>query len=135
MNDYVSIDGKKYKVSDLGGDSYKPVYDRQKTYDVGLTGKTIGQDFTILDRVPQQWLFTLRVFINDPWPDSEWGVWSDLLAASDEPYVDFIEHDGTTEHEVGIQRPLIPRPRTGANISGELNGIFFVDVVLIKVFR
>ncbi|MBE7553766.1 MAG: hypothetical protein HS126_22095 [Anaerolineales bacterium] len=43
--DYITLDGKKYKVSDLDDASWKPVEAAEK-YSVGLTGKTIIQDFT-----------------------------------------------------------------------------------------
>jgi hypothetical protein len=46
MADYITLDGKKYKVTDLDENSWKPAWQRQKTYSTGLTGKTIMQDFT-----------------------------------------------------------------------------------------
>jgi hypothetical protein len=120
-------------VADLDENSWKPAYKRQKVYSIGLTGLTIIQDFTNTNRVPRDWSLTLRVFIATPWPDATWGKWSDLLAAFNKPTVTYIEHDGTT-HTVGIQKPLIPRPRTGANILGECYGVFFVSINLIKVY-
>ncbi len=134
-NDYIQLDGKRYKVSALGEESYRPIYDRQKTDEVGLTGCTIMQDFTYSGRVPRSWRFTLRVFINDPWPDSSYGVWNDLLVAYEQPYVIMIEHDDTQTHEVRIRSPLVPSPRTPSDISGVCNGIVFVDVNLVKVYR
>lgn len=132
-NDYISLDGKKYKVADLDDSSWKPAYKRQKVYGIGLTGKTIIQDFTVSDRAPRDWSLSLRVFIATPFPDSSWGAWADLLAAFNKASVTYVEHDGTT-HTVGIKPPLIPQPRTGANIDGACYGIFFVPVNLVKVY-
>jgi hypothetical protein len=130
---YITLDGKKYKVADRDDSSWKPAYRRQKKYSIGLTGKTIIQDFTVSSRVPRDWSLTLRVFIATPWPDVTWGTWADLQAAFDKPSVTYVEHDGTS-HTVGIEKPLIPRPRVGANVLGECYGIFFVKVNLIKVY-
>jgi hypothetical protein len=140
VTDYIQLDGKKYKVADLDDSSWKPAWKRQKKYSVGLTGLTIIEDFTRPDgvggeRMPRDWALNLRVFISTPWPDATWGTWLDLLAAFDKPYVTYVEHDGLTAHEVGLQKPLIPRPRTGANIDGACYGIFFILVNLIKVYR
>lgn len=132
---YVLLDGKKYPVVDTGPGSFQPIYDRQKTYDIGMTGKTIIQDFTVEERVPQEWKMTLRVFQYDPWPDDSYGVFSDLLAAVYEPFVDFVEHDDTKTHQVGISNPIIRIPRVGANLEGHCNGIDFIEVTLVKVFQ
>lgn len=139
--DYITLDGKKYKVVDEGGETFTRTWDRQKTDDVGLTGLSILQDFTVNegtgDREPRVWQFQLRVFINDPWPDGDasWGVWANLLAAQRKSYVTFIEHDQATTHEVTLRSPIVPLPRVGANIDGHCHGIDFVDVTLIKVYR
>ena len=130
VNDYITLDGKRYKVVASG---YQPTTDRQRTYTVGLTGKTIVQDFTVQNRVPQTWGFRLRVFINSP-DDPAYGVYADLLAAYAQPYVTFIEHDDSISHEVGINSPIVQMPRVAANISGVCNGILFIDVLLIKRF-
>jgi len=129
FNDYITLNEKKYKVV---ADGYQPTVDRQRVYTTGLTGKTIVQDFTVLNRVPQTWGFKLRVFINDP-DEAGYGTYADLLAAYQLPYVSFIEHDDSIPpHEVGIVTPIIQVPRVPANISGECNGILFIDVLLIK---
>jgi len=135
---YVQINNKKYRVIDNG--QWQPTIDRQKTYEVGLTGVSIIQDFTRADgaggeREPQFWVATLRVFIDEPWPDNSYGNWSDLLAASRQPFVDFVEHDDTKTHKVGIHSPLIPLPRVGANIEGHCYGEFWVDVKLEKIYE
>jgi hypothetical protein len=139
MADFITLDGKKYKVADLDENSWKPAYKRQKVYSIGLTGKTIIQDFTVPDglggeRMPRDWPLSLRVFIATPWPDATWGTWADLLAAFNKPTVAYVEHDGVTSHTVGILKPLVPRPRVGGNINGECYGIFFVQVNLVKVY-
>lgn len=139
MADYITLDDKKYKVSDLDDSSWKPVWKRQKKYSVGLTGKTIIQDFTRPDgaggeRLPREWSLMLRVFISTPWPDGDWGTFADLLAASNKATVSYTEHDETTTHTVGILKPVIPRPRVGANVLGECYGIFFVPVQMVKVY-
>lgn len=139
--DYITLDGKKYKVVDAGGETFTRTWDRQKTDDIGLTGLTILQDFTVIegdgDREPRSWNFRLRVFINDPWPegDATFGVWADLLSSQRKPYVTFVEHDQVTTHEVTLRSPIVPLPRVGANIDGHCYGIDFVDVMLIKVYR
>lgn len=138
-SDYITLDGKKYKVVDQGADTFKRIWDRQKIDDIGLTGLTILQDFTVDEgdgeREPRTWNFQLRVFINDPWPDNSFGVWANLLAAQHKAYVTFVEHDGVTTHEVTIRSPIIPIPRVGANIDGHCHGIDFVDITMVKVYR
>lgn len=131
--DYITLDGKKYKVADLDDTSWKPTIKRQKQYSLGLTGLTLIQDFTFAGRVPRDFSLALRVFISTPYPDATWGTWTDLQTAFAKPSVTYVEHDGTS-HTVGIQKPLIPRPQVGANINGECFGIFFVTVNLIKVY-
>src|SRR5512138_1462523 len=100
MAKHITLNGKKYTVADLDESSWKPSYNRQKRYDIGLTGLTIIQDFTVPDggggeRMPRTWSLTLRVFISTPWPDATWGTWTDLLTAFKQPYVTYVEHDGT----------------------------------------
>jgi hypothetical protein len=134
-HDYIQLNGKKYKVSAMDEESFVPVYDRQTTDEVSLTGLTIMQDFTVANRAPREWRLKLRVFINDPWPDNTFGVWADLLAVMAIPYVTLVEHDDTQVHEVRLRSPLVPSPRVPANIDGHCHGIFFVDVNLVKVYR
>jgi hypothetical protein len=135
FQDYIQLNGKKYKVTgrDLG--EFQAVHDRQKTDEVGLTGLTIIQDFTVSNRTPRVWQYTLRVFINDPWPDGSFGVWADLLAVLAQPYVTFVEHDDSQSHEVLLRPALIPEPRVAGNIDGYCHGIVFVPVELVKVYR
>jgi hypothetical protein len=133
--DYITLNGKKYKVVSRGDDSYQRIFDRQKTDTVGLTGKTIMQDFTVSDREPHNWLMTLRVFISEPWPDSTWGLWSDLLTAYRAAYVPMIFFDGTTQWNVRIRSPLTPLPRVPANIDGHCYGIFYVNVDMVEVYQ
>src|SRR5512139_706763 len=118
FRDYIDLDGKRYKVTALNDQSYQPVWDRQKTDEVGLTGLTIMQDFTFSNRVPRLWHYTLRIFVNDPWPDSAYGVWNDFLIAYEKAYVTMIEHDDTQSHEVRIRSSLIPQPRVPGDITG-----------------
>lgn len=139
MTDFIYLDGKKYKVVDNDQDSWQPARDRQRTYEVGLTGRSIIQDFTRPDgaggeRMPRDFHLILRVFISTPWPDSSFGVWSDLLAAYNKPTMTYVEHDGVTTHTVGMQGQLLPVPRVGANIDGVCFGIFFVEVNLVKIY-
>jgi hypothetical protein len=101
-HDYIQLNDKKYKVSAMDEESFVPVYDRQTTDEVSLTGLTIMQDFTVAGRAPREWRLKLRVFINDPWPDSSFGVWADLLAVMALPFVTLIEHDDTQSHEVRL---------------------------------
>lgn len=133
--DYIILDGKKYKVSDKGEGSYQPIFDRQKTDEVGLTGLTILQDFTYMNREPNSFQMNLRVFISTPWPDNSFGIWTDLLAASRKFYVPMVFFDGSSQWDVTIRRPLIPLARVGANIEGVCYGIFYVQVNLGGVYR
>jgi hypothetical protein len=137
INHYIQLDGKKYRVIDDG--KWAPVFDRQKTYNVGLTGKSILQDFTRSDgaggeRMPRQWIARLRVFITTPLPDASFGIWTDLLAAYNKLSITFIEHDDSLTHTVGIESPVAQLPRVGANINGECNGEFWIDVRLPKIY-
>lgn len=135
-NDYITLNSKKYTVKDMGPESFQRVFDRQKTYQVGLTGATIIQDFTVdpgTEREPHNWLMTLRVFISER-PAVEWGLWSDLLTAYRQPYVTMEYFDGVTSWPVGLQMQMTPIPRVGANIEGFCYGIFFVDVNLTEVY-
>jgi len=59
--------------------------------------------------MPRTWSLTLRVFISTPWPDVTWGTWADLLTAFNQPYVTYIEHDGTS-HELGLKNRLFLVP-------------------------
>lgn len=138
MADHIVLDGKKYKVADLDDSSWKPTWRRQKKYSLGLTGKTIMQDFTVPDgaggeRLPRDWQLMLRVFIATPWPDSSWGTFADLLAASNKLTVTYVDHAGNSQ-TVGIEKGITPRPRAGGNILGDCYGIFFVPIQLIKVY-
>jgi hypothetical protein len=133
VNDYIELDGKRYKVA---ADLYEPGEDALRTHTIGLTAKTIIQDFSVANRHPQFWKFKLRVFINDPWPDDSFGTWADLRAAYlNNPYVSFVEHDDTQVHDVVIDGPLLKIPQVPANISGLCNGILLVDVELTKVHQ
>jgi hypothetical protein len=139
MADFIILDNKKYKVADLDDSSWKPAWKRQKKYSVGLTGKTIMEDFTRPDgvggeRLPRDWSLLLRVFIATPYPDTTWGTFADLLASSNKLAVTYMEHDGTTTQTVGILKPIIPRPRVGGNLLGECYGVFFIPVQLVKVY-
>jgi len=134
-SDVILIDGKKYKVADQGSDSFQRVWERQVVDEIGLTGKTIIQDFTVSNREPHTWIFTLRVFTNSPWPDSTFGVWSDLLASARKPIVTYLEHDGVTAHNVHLRWPLTPKPRVGAAISGACHAIDFVQITMIEVYQ
>lgn len=133
-NKYITLDGKKYTVVDRGEQSYQRVYDRQKTYDTGLTGKTIIQDFTVSDREPHVWSLTLRVFTNDPWPDTTWGTMSDLLVALRKATITYIWFDDEIEWTVGIQGKIVPVPRVGAAIDGQCHAVDFVQANLVEVY-
>ena len=129
-NDYITLDGKRYKVMEV---LYEPTLNRQRTYQVGLTGKTLIQDFTTANRVPQWWNYRLKIFISDPEPTTDYGIWDDFLAAYNQNSVPFTEFDGVTAHQVGFPVPLIQIPRVHANIEGHCNGVFYTDVMLLKV--
>lgn len=133
-NKHVSINGKKYIVSDQGEQSYQRIYDRQKVYDIGLTGKAIIQDFTISGREPHVWNLLLRVFTNDPWPDDTWGTVDDILEAMRESTVTYVWFDDAFQWTVGIEGRIIPRPRVGAAINGECHAIDYVQVTLVEVY-
>ena len=135
FNDYITLDGKKYKALDLGQGSWQPIYNRPKVYDIGLTGLSIIQDFTVSDREPRVWKMTLRVFISDPFPDNSFGVFDDFLEAYREPYIDFTEHDGVTQHVVGIESPVVQVPQVGANLEGHCNGVDWIEVSLVKIYQ
>jgi hypothetical protein len=135
---YIILDTKRYMVADLDDSSWKPMWKRQKKYSVGLTGKTIIEDFTVSDgaggeRLPREWSLLLRTFIATPFPDANWGTFADLLTASNKATVTYVDHAGVSQ-TVGIQKPIIPRPRAGGNVLGECYGIFFVPIDLIKVY-
>lgn len=135
FRDYIEINNKRYKVRDTG-DPTLDIVNRQKTDTVGLTGLSILQDFTVSDRVPTQWEWSLRVYVDEV-PDSNWGNWADLLEAQAEPYVPMIPHDDTVSHHVTIKSPLAKKLRVGAAISGDDNvcyHILWVDVVIKKVY-
>lgn len=129
--DYILLDGKKYKIVAEG---YEPVINRQRVYKVGLTGLTLIQDFTVADRMPRFWNYRLRVFTANPWPDDgTWAVMDDLKAAYVKPYFEFVEFDQVTTHQVGIAHEIKELLRVPANWQGDCNGITFVDVQLLKV--
>ena len=137
---YVQLDGKRYRVKDFGQGSWQPVFDRPRTYDIGLTGKTIIQDFTVPDgvggeREPRSWKMTLQVYIDEPWPDASYANFGDFMDAYREPFVTFIEHDDTASHNVGIVNPVVKIPRVGANIEGHCFGVDWIEVTLIKVYQ
>ncbi len=134
FQNYIVINGLRYKVS---ADGYEPGYDILRTHTIGLTAKTIVQDFTVTDgpvrRDPTSWRFLLRVYINDP-EAPEYGVWDDLLTAFQTGVVSFTEHDDTLTHDVLIDGPLFKKPQVAANIAGLCNGRLLVDTMLTKVY-
>jgi len=132
--DYIILDDKRYRVVDRGEGSYQPVYDRQKTDEIGLTGLTILQDFTVSAREPHLWKLILRVFIGEA-PAAEWGLWADLLVAYREQVVEMTFFDGISVFDVTIRSPLVPVPRVGANLSGLCEGIFFVETTIVEVYQ
>jgi hypothetical protein len=129
--DYITLNSKRYKVVDNGG--YQPVFDRQKVDDVGLTGLTIIQDFTVSDREPHLWKMTFRVFIAER-PSSEWGIWSDFLTAYRALSTQMVFFDTVSTFDVLIRSPIVPVPRVGANIAGICEGQFFVEANLVEVY-
>lgn len=132
INTYVQINGKKYKVM---ADGWEPENDRQRTYDVGLTGKSIIIDLTNSTREPRQWRYRLKVFINDPDPDTTWGTYADLLAAFAQPYITLIEHDDTISHDVGFPNPIVPGPRVpAAAITGICHEVYYIPITLLEVY-
>jgi hypothetical protein len=136
-NDYITIDNKQYKAQDMGPDSFQQVFDRQKTYEIGLTGATIMQDFTVtannIEREPHSWKMTLKVYISER-PATEWALWSDLLVAYRKLYVPMIYFDGSTQWNIGILSPIVPVARVWANIEGHCYGVYYVDVNLQEVY-
>ncbi len=128
---YIKIDGKKYKVM---ADLYTPVRQRQRVVSLGLTGKTIIQDFTVADRIPNLWEFRLKVFIVQQ-TDTTWGTYANLLTAVDQDTVPFIEHDDTKTHDVTLDGLIVQEPRVPANIEGHFGGIVYVNVRLTKVYE
>ncbi|MFC1975040.1 hypothetical protein ACFLXQ_01420 [Chloroflexota bacterium] len=136
FQNYIVLNGLRYKVS---ADGYEPGYDILRTHTVGLTAKTIVQDFTVVDaltlerRDPTSWRFLLRVYINDP-ETSNYGVWDDLLTAFQTGVVSFTEHDDTFTHDVLIDGPLFKKPQVAANIAGLCNGRLLVDTTLTRVY-
>lgn len=129
---YLQLNGKKYAVMH---DGWEPNYGRQRSYNVGLTGKTIIQDFTVLTRTPLTLRYRLKVYINDPWPDTTWGDWADLQAAFALATCTLIEHDDSITYSVGFdQDALVPIPRVpAAAISGTANEVYYVDVNLVRI--
>ena len=132
---YIKLNNKRYKVMDFGQGSFQPIIDRQRVSAEGLTGKTIIQDFTVSNRVPQLWRMTLQVFQTTPWPDSNYGVFSDFLTAYSTAVVDFVEHDDTKTHKVTLEGPVAKTPRVGANIEGSVYGVDWIEITLRKVFE
>ncbi|MCP4708118.1 MAG: hypothetical protein GY869_05810 [Planctomycetes bacterium] len=124
---YIQLNDKRYAVY---GDGYKPGIDLFRVHTVGLTGKTIIQNFKVEQRL---WQFKLKVFINDPWPDANYGMWSDLLTAYREDTVTLVEHDDTQSHTVIIDGPLFKTPHVVVNISGLCHGVLDIDVLLTEV--
>jgi len=142
-NNYVLLNNKKYKVYAEG---YQPAYDRLRVHTLGLTRKTIIQDF---GAAPQEWNFKLKVYINTP-PDNTWGTWSDLMTAFSTLGVNFTDYDtsltydeetdsytvtgdGAITYSVLVDGPLLRIPHVAANIAGYCNGVFDVNVKLTEI--
>jgi hypothetical protein len=136
FRDYIELNGLRYKVKDTG-DPVLDIVDRQKTTDIGLTGLTIIQDFTVSDRVPTHWEWELRVYVDEV-PDPAWGNWANLLTAQALSVITMIPHDDTLSHSVTIKSPLSKRARVGAAISGEdttCYHILWIPVVIEMVYQ
>ena len=133
-NKHITLDGKKYTVSDQGESSYQKIFDRPKVYDVGLTGKTIIQDFTISNREPHLWNLLIRAFTNDPWPDNTWGTVDDLLAAYRKATITYVWFNDTVQWTVGMEGKFVPKPQVGAAVDGQCNAVEFIQVSLTEVY-
>ncbi|MCP4361346.1 MAG: hypothetical protein GY796_25330 [Chloroflexi bacterium] len=135
FQDYILLDGKKYKVVDMpGGESYQPIHDRFRRYTVGLTGLSIIQDLTPSGREPQSWRFRFKMFISDPWPDATYGTFSDFMTAYAKPAIAFTEHNDTVTHVIGILNAVAEEPRVGANIEGICNGVVYINTAMEKLY-
>lgn len=130
FNKWITLNGKKYTIVDEG---WKPFVQRQKVYGIGLSGKSIIQDFTTSSREPKWWEFRIRAYTTTP-PDSSWGTWTDLYAAYQQAYVSFTEHDDSKTHQVGLDSAFLRELRVPANIAGHCNGVEFIDVTLRKIY-
>lgn len=131
INDYIKIDGKKYKVM---ADGWSPAIARFRTDGVGLTGKTIIVDLTNSSRKSQMWQYRLRVYVSTP-PDSSYGTYADLLAAYDKTTVAFEEHDSSLTHTTTIRGAIQPSLRVPTSISGICNEVYHIPLTLVKVHQ
>jgi len=130
--EYILLDNKRYAIM---ADGYKPFVQRQRSYDVGLTGKAIIQDFTVEGRVPQMWAYRLKVYIDTVEPFRVgYGNSEDFVAAYRKPYLLLTDHFGIS-HAVGFPKGYSLQPRVPADLGVYgVYGIFYVDVELIELY-
>lgn len=129
MNDYIVLDGKRYKVS---AGLYQPITSRIRSISTSLTGKTIVQDFTPATMPPKQYALRLRVFTADR--TDAWGYLSYLRDVTyPKTSIPLTLFDGT-QLNVIIAGDIKEVPRVAANISGSNEGVTYVDVLLLVVY-
>ncbi len=137
QNSYIEINDKKYPAL---ASLYKLSYDRQRSFEVGLTGLSIVQDLTQVDpdtdevRMPQQWDYRLKVYIDEVDPArSDYGNMDDLLEAYAMITFEHVDVLGNS-FTVGWAGPLVPLPIVSANMDGQCYGQNVAAVQLVRVF-
>ena len=128
MNDYIQLNGKKYKVTWTG---YKPEVVAPKSIDYGITGKLLVQNFIVADRTQVIWNYEIRAYVVTPSGQTTWGDWDDIEAAAKETTIVFTDFDGTS-YTVTIANPLTPTYNTLANISEDCDNAVFVNLAIVK---
>lgn len=96
-NGYISLNGDRYYIK---WGTYKPIKSQAASMSVGLSGKTITQDFDFID---YRWTAVLLVRVTEA--DSNYGNLSDLETAYSTIPCAFIDPDGNS-HNVLIDGDL-----------------------------
>jgi hypothetical protein len=89
MANYVTIDSLKY---DLTGRAYKRTVEKSQSVQVGLTGKTLSQDFNFSDQ-----LYKVKIYVYRTESRSGYGALADLEASYADDYVTFIDQLGNSQ--------------------------------------
>jgi hypothetical protein len=90
MSNYVTIDGLKYDLT--GKREYERDLKKSQSVEVGLTGKTLSQSFSVTDE-----RFQVRLYVYRTEGRSGYGSLSDLEASYDDDYVTFIDQLGNSQ--------------------------------------
>jgi len=80
---YIILDGKKYQAT---GRVYEPKNKKSQRIGVGLTGKTMSQQFEFTD-----WTGRVRILVYQETADPDYGSLVDLRTAYAKAYITFVD--------------------------------------------